>query len=297
MKTLRQFIIEASHNGVALAHFNISETAAFKAVVESATELNLPVIIGTSEGEREFLGAENAVSMVYNLRESHGLPVFLNADHTYSLEKVKEAALLGYDSIIFDGAKLPLEENIKQTREAVKIAKDINADIIVEGELGYIGQSSALLDKIPEGAGVSGDMLTTPVEAAEFVRETGVDLFAPAVGNIHGIIMRTNADGTRTSAENPPLDVGRVAEIAKAVKIPLVLHGGSGSRDSEFVAVAKAGMAIIHISTEIRVAWRKGLERALAEKPREVAPYKLLAYSVDEMKRIISQRLKLFSLS
>lgn len=286
MKTLRHYISEAKNKGIALGHFNISELSGFKAVVSVATELNLPVIIGTSEGEREFLGAENAVSLVYNLRENHGLPIFLNADHTYSLEKVKEAALLGYDSVIFDGAKLPYEENIKQTREAVKIAKDINADIIVEGELGYIGQSSALLDKLPEGAQVTDEMLTSAEEAAEFVKVTGVDLFAPAVGNIHGMLSNT---------PNPALNISRIKEIAAAAKIPLVLHGGSGLRDEEFVAAAQNGMAIIHISTEIRVAWRKGLERALVEKPREIAPYKLLSYSVDDMKKVILERLKLFS--
>ena len=100
------------------------------------------------------------MSLVYNLRENHDLPIFLNADHTYSLEKVKEAALFGYDSIIFDGAKLPYEENIKQTREAVKIAKDINTDIIVEG-VGYIGQSSAL-SKIAGRAQVSDECLHRP---------------------------------------------------------------------------------------------------------------------------------------
>ncbi len=286
MKTLRNYISEAQKDGTALGHFNISELTCFKAIVDSAKELNLPVIMGTSEGEREFLGAENVVSLVYNLRENHGLPIFLNADHTYNLEKVREAAILGYDSIIFDGAKLPYEENIRQTREAVKIAKDINTDIIVEGELGYIGQSSALLDKLPEGAQVTGDMLTSVKEAQEFVRETGVDLFAPAVGNIHGML---------SNAPNPALNIARISEIAKAVPVPLVLHGGSGLRDEEFVGAAKNGIAIIHISTEIRLAWRQGLERALLEKPREVAPYKLLSYSVDEMKKIISQRLKLFS--
>jgi fructose-bisphosphate aldolase class II len=286
MKSLKSIIDNAKHRGIAVGHFNISDTATFRAVVDSAKELNLPVIIGTSEGERDFLGAENAVSLVYNLRETHDLPIFLNADHTYSLEKVKEAALLGYDSIIFDGAKLPYEENIKQTKEAVKIAKDINADIIVEGELGYIGQSSALLDKLPEGAQVTDEMLTSAAQAKEFIKETGVDLFAPAVGNIHGML---------SNAPNPALNIERIKEISAAVKSPLVLHGGSGLRDEEFVAAAQNGMSIIHISTEIRLAWRKGLERSLTEKPREVAPYKLLSYSVAEMKKVISGRLKLFS--
>ncbi|MBI2075371.1 MAG: class II fructose-bisphosphate aldolase [Candidatus Harrisonbacteria bacterium] len=291
MDSLREIIADAAKRKIALGHFNISDIAGLKAIVLAAVEVSkelgeeVPVLIGTSEGEREFLGAENAVSLVRNMRGEFGHPIFLNADHTYSLEKVREAALLGYDSIIFDGAKMSLEENIAQTRAAVELAKKINPEIIVEGELGYIGTSSALLEKLPEGAQITEKDLTTPEDAARFVKETGVDLFAPAVGNIHGML---------SGAENPALNIARIGEIAKAVSVPLVLHGGSGLKDEEFVAAAKNGMAIIHINTEIRLAWRKGLEKAFAEKPKEVAPYKLLSYSVEEMKQVVGQRLKLF---
>ncbi len=286
MEFFKQYIVNAQKKGIALGHFNISELSALKAIFESARELNVPFIIGTSEGEREFLGPDNAVTLIRNLRESYGYPIFLNADHTYSIEKVKEAALLGYDAVIFDGAKLTLDENIAQTREAVEAAKSINSDIIVEGELGYIGQSSGILEKLPEGAQVTGEMLTSAADAKRFVEETGVDLFAPAVGNIHGML---------SNAPNPALDISRIKEIAGVVSVPLVLHGGSGLRDEEFVAAAKSGMAVIHINTEIRLAWRKGLERGFSEKPKEVAPYKLLSYSIEEMKKVVSNRLNLFS--
>ena len=106
MEKLLEIVKKAQKNKTAIGHFNISDIAGLKAIFEAAHELNLPVIIGTSEGEREFLGAENAVSLVRNLRENTGHPIFLNADHTYSLDKVREAALLGYDAVIFDGAKL-----------------------------------------------------------------------------------------------------------------------------------------------------------------------------------------------
>lgn len=285
METLKEFIIDAAKRKIALGHFNFSDIAGLKAIVEAAKELDVPVFVGTSEGEREFVGPENAVSLVRNMRETYSHPIFLNADHTYSLDKVRDAALLGYDSIIFDGAKLSLEENIVQTRAAVELAKKINPEIIVEGELGYIGTSSALLEKLPEGAQISEHDLTTPEDAVRFVKETGVDLFAPAVGNIHGML---------SGAENPALNIARIREIAEAISVPLVLHGGSGLKDVEFVAAAKSGVAIIHINTEIRLAWRKGLEKAFAEKPKEVAPYKLLNYSVEEMKKVIADRLRLF---
>lgn len=286
MENLKDIIVDARRRKIALGHFNFSDIAGLRAIVEAAKELDVPVLLGTSEGEREFVGAENAVSLARNFRETYGHPVFLNADHTYSLDKVREAALLGYDSIIFDGAKLSLEENIAQTRAAVELAKKINPEIIVEGELGYIGTSSALLEKLPEGAQISEKDLTTPEDVARFVKETGVDLFAPAVGNIHGML---------SHAQNPALNIARIKEIANAVPVPLVLHGGSGLKDEEFVAAAKSGMAIIHINTEIRLAWRKGLEKAFVEKPHEVASYKLLAYSVEAMKKVVGERLRLFS--
>ena len=176
MKNLLEIILEAQKNKVAVGHFNISDLAGLKAIFEAAKNVEVPIVIGTSEGEREFLGADNAVALVRNLRESFSYPIFLNADHTYSLEKVKEAALLGYDAIIFDGAKLPFEENIKQTKEAVEVAKNINPDIIVEGELGYIGTSSALLTELPEGVQISEKDLTSALEAKQFIEDGAVSL-------------------------------------------------------------------------------------------------------------------------
>ena len=123
-------------------------------------------------------------------------------------------------------------------------------------------------------------------DAVRFVAETGVDLFSPAVGNIHGMIL---------GASNPALNISRIKEIAGAIDVPLILHGGSGLKDEEFVAAAQNGMAVIHINTEIRLAWRQGLERALKEKPNEVAPYKLLSHSIEEMKKVVEARLRLFS--
>ena len=117
MRTLREIILDAQKRQIALGHFNISETAALKAIAEVARALNVPVMVGTSEGEREFLDPHEAVAMVRELREKHGQEIFINADHTKSLEKAKEAIDAGYDEVLFDGAKLPMEENIKQTIE------------------------------------------------------------------------------------------------------------------------------------------------------------------------------------
>lgn len=290
VKTLRQVIEEADKEKKAIGHFNISDLAGLKAILAAAKELGLPVIIGVSEGEREFIGIKQAVALVRSLREEFSYPIYLNADHTYSLEKVKEALEAGVDSVIFDGAKLPFAENVAKTKEVVDYvrmqAEVQNRDIMVEGELGYIGTSSKILKELPAGAALTPEMFTKPEEAAEFVKQTGVDLLAPAVGNIHGML----GEGM-----NPALDIPRITAIRSACGIPLVLHGGSGSRDEEFVQSAKNGMAIIHINTEIRKAWREGIEASLKTNPDEVTPYKLLAGPVEAVKKVVTNRLKLFS--
>lgn len=291
MKTLREIIADAESKKVAIGHFNISDLAALNAICGAAKELNVPVIVGVSEGEREFVGVRNAAALIRTLRDD-GYPIFLNADHTYSVEKAKEAIDVGFDAVIFDGAKLSFEENVAKTKEIVKYAKSQPPRypgapaILVEGELGYIGTSSKILKELPKGAAIQEKDLTTPEDAKRFVKETGVDLLAPAVGNIHGMFK---------NAPNPKLNIQRIKNIKKAVKIPLVLHGGSGIKDDDFNAAIAAGISIIHINTEIRLAWRNGLEKAFKENLEEITPYKLLPYAEESIKKIVLRRLKLFN--
>ncbi|OGY57718.1 MAG: tagatose-bisphosphate aldolase [Candidatus Colwellbacteria bacterium RIFCSPHIGHO2_02_FULL_45_17] len=293
MDYLKEAIYSAEDRQVAIGHFNISELAALRAITRAATELRVPVIIGTSEGEAEFIGMKQAAALILSLREESRYPIFLNADHMRELDKVKEAVEAGYDSVIFDGANLPFEDNIKKTKEAVELAKSITPTVLIEGEVGYIGTSSKLLDEVPEGAAVSEEDMTTPEEAERFVKETGVDLLAPAVGEIHGMVR---------SGKNPNLDIERIKKIRKAAGVPLVLHGGSGTTDEDFVKAIKAGISVIHINTEIRVAWRRGLEGMLKEDAEEIAPYRLLSDPggkftdpEEEVYKVVLKRLRLFN--
>lgn len=284
MKTLRQIIKEAESQKTAVGHFNISDCVGLKGIFQAAQKLNLPVIIGVSEGEREFLGVRRAALMTKSLREEFNWPIFLNADHTHSLEKIKEAVLAGFDAVLFDGGKLPLEENIAKTKEVVEYVKNVNPEILVEGELGYIGAGSVILKEIPKDVSLAN--LTEPEEAARFVKETGVDLLAPAVGNLHGILK---------NAPMPKLDIERIKKIRQAAGVPLVLHGGSGLDDKDFLAAIDAGISIIHINTELRLAWRKGLEESLKENPEEIAPYKLLLKAAEEIAKATESRMRLFN--
>jgi fructose-bisphosphate aldolase class II len=349
MKTLREILADVDSKRIAIGHFNISDLATLKGIFSAAQNLSAirnpqsasPILIGTSEGEREFIGVREAAVLVKSLREQYDYPIFLNADHTHSLEKVKEAAEAGYDEILFDGSALPFEENIAQTKQAVLIVRGIDPSIVVEGEIGYIGSNSEIINERPENS----LKLSTPEEAVQFVKETGVDVLAPAVGNMHGLLKgmvegldqkifssrdpmvsseaRNDDEGVSapairrggmTKPEPEPLgrsrkgasglapqgtefkhlDIALIGEIKKACGVYMTLHGGSGTADEDFVGAIQAGMNIVHISSELRLAWRRGIEAALADQ-NEIAPYKLLAGSVSGIEMIVTNRLKLFN--
>lgn len=286
MRTLPEALQESDRNHVAVGHFNISDLVALRAIVEAARELNLPVLVGVSEGEREFMGVRQVAALVKSLRDETGHPIFLNADHTHSLAKAEEAARAGFDEIIFDGSALSFEENVCATRQAIEAIKSISPSTLVEGEIGYIGTSSAVLEKTPEGLGA----LTTPEEAKQFVAATGVDVLAPAVGNMHGLLKSMVRGETEKR-----LDIRRIGEIKQAAGIFMTLHGGSGTHDEDFKQAIQSGMTIVHVNTELRLAWRRGLEAALARDPDEVAPYKLLPGALQAVKQVVRARLQLFN--
>jgi fructose-bisphosphate aldolase class II len=308
MKSLREILAAADARHVAVGHFNISELGTLKGIFAAALEFSnkraekFPILIGVSEGEREFIGVRQAVALVHGLREQYDYPIFINADHTHSLDKVREAAEAGFDEILFDGSALPsLDENIKQTLQAVKIIRSVNAEIVIEGEIGYIGSNSEIVAERPEAS----LKLSTPEDAVRFINETGVDVLAPAVGNMHGLLA-----SMVSGEEHKRLNIARIAEIKKAIvaavaaksSSPVVggagswmtLHGGSGTADEDFLGAIKEGMNIVHVSSELRLAWRRGIEEGL-KNPNEIAPYKLMTPSVEGVKKVVLDRLRLFN--
>lgn len=282
---LHNYIKEASAKHTAIGHFNVSTIDGVWAVVDAAKELDLPVIIGVSEGERDYIGTKEIVAIVKSIRDNNKQPIFLNADHTYSFERVKEAIDAGFDSVIFDGAQLSFEENVKVTKKCVEYARKSGREILIEGELGFIGTSSKILDAIPDGAVVGDDNMTKPEIAAKFVKETGIDLLAPAVGNIHGVVR----------GGDPALNIERVREISGAIGIPLVLHGASGNSAEDIRGAIAAGVAIVHVNTELRIAYRSGLLKAFSEQPDEIAPYKYLKSAKLAMQKVVVDKLKIIA--
>jgi fructose-bisphosphate aldolase, class II len=282
--TLRDVLTRLEKESAGLGHFNVSDQVLLKAVVAAAAETKLPVLIGASEGEREFFGARQLAALVKSEREESDVPLFLNADHTHSLAKALEAAKAGFDAVTIDFSSLPFEKNVARTKETVQAIKAINPGILAEGEIGDIGTGS----EIKETA--QGDhKLSTPEEARQFVEATGIDNLAPAVGNMHGML-KSMVQGKAKKH----LDLERIAQIKKAAGVFLTLHGGSGTDDEHFRKAIAAGINIIHINTELRVAWRESLGESLAQDPNEVVPYKLLRPVVDSVKQVVSSRLRLF---
>ncbi|MEK7120714.1 MAG: class II fructose-bisphosphate aldolase [Patescibacteria group bacterium] len=285
-KKLIEYIKEAEQSGVAIGHFNISNSEILSGILAGARKLNLPVVIGLSEGERDFLGMKQAVALVRSYKDEFDYPVFINADHTYSIEKAKEAIDAGVDSIVVDGSKLTLDENIKLTKECVQYARNKNPEILVEAEIGYIGGSSKILDDIPLDVSLEDDDLPTPSDAKRLVEESGADMLAPAVGNVHGML-RVEHD--------PKLNIGLIKKMRDIVGVPLILHGGSGDTDEDFKKAIKAGISMVHINTEIRVAFKDGLKMSLQEYPEEVAPYKLMKEAVKMVEKKVVEKMSLFN--
>jgi fructose-bisphosphate aldolase class II len=286
MHSFRDVLEQSQKDRVAIGHFNVGDWVLLKAVLASGQELKVPVVVGASEGEREFLGVRQLAALVRSLREEWDCPIFLNADHTHSLAKAVEAAEAGFDAIVFDLSALPFEQNVRQTREAVEALKAINPAILVEGEIGDIGTGSEIHEEAPD----LSKGLTSPAEAKQFVESTGIDILAPAVGNMHGMLKSMVHGQTRKR-----LDIQRIAEIKNAAQVPLTLHGGSGTDDEDLRKAIAAGINIIHINTELRVAWRRGMAEGLAKRPDEVVPYKILPFAVESVKKVASSRLNLFN--
>jgi tagatose 1,6-diphosphate aldolase GatY/KbaY len=262
--------------------FNFSTLEQLQGIVRGVKHFSCPVILGTSEGESKFLGLDLAVKVKKIAEKEIGKGrVFLNLDHGKSFEIIKEAIKAGYDMVHFDGGGLPFKKNIEITKKVVAYGK--KKDVVVEGELGLISQSSEVHQGKPK---IKLEDLTNPGEAVEFVQKTGVDALAVAIGNIHGTYKKGREK----------LDLKRLSMIQRKVgdRVYLVLHGGSGIPMNQLKEAIKRGIVKININTETRVSWRKALEKNFQNYPDEVAPYKLMDGVIRAVQKVVEKKLQLF---
>ena len=282
MNSLKDYLKEARDGHYAIGHFNFSTEDVLRGIVEAARDARAPaVMVGTSEGEVEFFGMYEAVALVGAVGKHYNFPVFLNADHFKSFDKCREAIDAGYDSVIIDESKMAFADNISATKKVVEYAKSVGKGTLVEGEIGYLRGSSEVQKKIE----ISSADYTKPEEAREFVSKTGVHQLATVFGNIHGIV----------TEQEEKLDIEHFKSIITSVpEVYYVLHGASGLNDADVQAAIRAGVTNVHFNTELRVAYTEGLHKALHDKPGETTPYKYLKVGVDEMKKVVAAKVKMF---
>ena len=279
MQSLNYYLHKAKSECWAVPHFNASNLEMIKAIVESSQELNAPVMIGMSESEREFIGLNQAQSIIKCYKEK-GAVIFLNADHSKSFDSCKNAIDAGFDSIHFDGSHLSLKENFEITKKVVLYGKKKNVDISIEGELGCMPtESSKIYNKEIK---IDKKYFTKPEEAREFTENTGIDRLASVIGSIHGIALN-----------NPHLDIDLIKRISLEVgDVSLVLHGGSGVLPSDIKNAIKAGINNIHISTELRIIYKESLDKSLDKD--NIAPYSIMEPVIKDMKEFIKEKIKFF---
>jgi len=271
----KKMLKEARDNGKCIAHFNINNLEWTKFILEKCNELNKNVIIGVSEGAIKYMGGYNVVAhLVYSLVKdlNIAIDVCLHLDHGSSIENCKKAIDAGFSSVMIDASKYSLEENINITKEVVKYAHDKN--VTVEAEVGHIG---GIED------GVVGDVLVASLDdCIKFVKETRVDMLAPAIGSVHGVYQG-----------EPNLDFELLTKLKNNITIPLVLHGGSGIPDEKIKLAIKLGISKININTELQQAWHEGVVKFVENKKDVYDPRKVISSGEENLKNVVEYKLKL----
>lgn len=275
----RELFKKARRGGYAIGAFNTSNFEISRAIIEAAEKLKSPVIVETSEGEMDHVGADIVAAEVMAMAKKASVPIALHLDHGKGFESIRDAIRAGYTSVHIDGSSLSIEENTNLTRAVVELAH--NNKVSVEGEMGHIGGSS--LHHKDKKLKISKKDLTDPVIAAEFAKKTKIDILAVAIGNIHGVY------------QSPPrLDFERLEEIYRLVKKPFSLHGGSGIPKSQIKKAITLGITKINVNTELRMAFKEGILNEFDLRPDEVVPYKYLPAGAEAVSKVVEQKIKLF---
>ena len=276
LENMKDMLNKADCGKYAVPHFNINNLEWTRFILEECQELNSPVILGVSEGAIKYMGGYKTVSnLVKSLISDLNItiPVALHLDHGSSYESCVKAIDNGFTSVMIDASKYPLDENINITKQVVLYAKDKN--VTVEAEVGAIGG---------EEDGVANELAYAKVEdAVKLVSETNIDFLAPALGSVHGIYKG-----------EPKLDFERMVKIHDLVKLPLVLHGGSGIPDELIKKAISCGITKININTELQIAWSKDVRKYLEENKVVYDPRKVIKSGEMSMKDMIKEKIILF---
>lgn len=269
----------AEAGGYAVGAFNCNNMEIVQAIVAAAEAENAPVIMQASQGAIKYAGLHYIVAMAKLAAERTHVPVALHLDHGTSFEQCMQCIRAGFSSVMIDGSKLPLAENIKLTKRVLDVARAVG--VSVEGELGKIGGTEDDITVSERDA-----LFTDPGEAATFVRETGVDSLAIAIGTAHGQYKGV-----------PELDFPRLKKIKSLVNIPIVLHGSSGVPDDAIREAIRLGVRKVNIDTNIREAFTDAARKVLDANPGEIDPRKMLGPAREAAVEVIREKIRLFGSS
>ncbi len=271
---LKEILRDAKDGKYGVGFFNAVNVEMARAVIETAEELNSPVIVGTAEVLLPTMELGRVAEYLIPMAKKAKVPVCVHYDHGLTFERCMEAIKLGFTSIMYDFSTAEYNTNVEKVAEMTKICHAMG--ITVEGELGHVGDNA--------GAGKlenPSDYFTNPDTAADFVKRTGVDALAVAVGNAHG-----------DYAFPPKLDFERIETISKITGTPLVLHGGSGLSDDDFKRAVALGVSKVNIFTDIDRAGKVGIEKGLAEGAKSMMG--LIPYEIEAMKEVVREKITLF---
>lgn len=276
---LKQYLTKLKKEKRAVGQFNFCTLEQLRGILTASKELKTPVILGTSEGESGYLGLEETVALVEISKIKYGVEAFLNFDHGKNPELLKRSVDLGYSAIHFDGSGLTLAENVKISKKLAQYAHKKGA--MFEGEIGAIkGESAVHKGRIA----IDEKDLASPDDAYRYIKETGADSLAVAIGSIHGIY-----------SDKKKIHFDLLEQISAKTNAFLVLHGGSGIETEDIRKAINSGISKININTELRALWRKALGEILEKEKEEVKPYKIMPYVEELIKGKVKEKINLFN--
>ena len=268
---IKEELLRAKREGYALGAFNTENMEMVKGVIQAAEELRAPVMIQTTTAMIEYGTVETYAAMIRAEAEKASVPVCLHLDHGASFDLAVQCIVHGYQSVMYDGSKLPYEENVRTTKAVVEMADAVN--IPTEAELGAIGGKE-------DGVTGADDMYTDPQQARDFAERTGIFSLAVAIGTVHGFYKET-----------PKLDIERLEKIRESVDLPLVLHGSSGLSDQQVKDCIAHGICKVNFATELRCAYTHAIEAYLKENPGTVDPKLYGVDAIAAVKEAVKRRI------
>ncbi|GAW29005.1 MULTISPECIES: class II fructose-1,6-bisphosphate aldolase [unclassified Carboxydocella] len=276
---ITELLKEAEAGGYAVGAFNCNNMEIVQAIIAAAEAEKAPVIMQASQGAIKYAGLDYIVAMAKTAAEKATVPVALHLDHGTSFEQVMKCIRAGFSSVMIDGSKLPLEENIALTKKVIDVAHAVG--VSVEAELGKIGGTEDDISVDEKEA-----LFTDPEEARIFVERTGVDALAVAIGTAHGQYKGV-----------PKLDFERLKKIRSLVNVPIVLHGSSGVPDEAIQEAIRLGVRKVNIDTNIREAFVAAMREVLARDEKEIDPRKVLTPAREAAIEVIREKIRVFGSS